>query len=486
MTKKTTPGAPSGDRKPQKFLKINPASIPRVEKRPEPDADLAAPLTRPTGSAAGVPPANTNDGMRGYLTLGVAAVILLVGGVGGWAATTEISGAVIAPGVLAVDSNVKPIQHPTGGVVSEIKVRNGDRVNAGDLLVQLDETVLRAQMQMSSKQIDELQIRSNRLKAERDEQETLTFPRHLLRRQSEEHIADAVNGEARLFKSRVHSHSKLVEQLRERVTQLKQEISGVEGQIKAKDQEIELIQDELEGLEELEQQQLVTKNRITSMRRQAVRLKGERAQLASSAAQSRGRIAEIEINILQREEDRKTDVVNELREVQSKLSELGERKIAALDQLRRVDITAPQGGIIHELSVHSKGAVIQPGNPILMVVPAEDDLVVTARIPPAQIDRVRIGSTAFLLFTALNQRTTPMIEGIVRRISADLTQDKVTGEYYYSARILIEDDQLKMLGDVELIPGMPIDVQIRTDDRTALSYLLKPFTDQAMRAFRER
>ncbi|MEO1282864.1 MAG: HlyD family efflux transporter periplasmic adaptor subunit, partial [Pseudomonadota bacterium] len=204
------------------------------------------------------------------------------------------------------------------------------------------------------------------------------------------------------------------------------------------------------------------------------------------APQSRGRIAEIEINILQRDEDRKTEVVRELREVQSKLSELGERKVAALDQLKRVEIVAPQGGIVHEMTVHAKGAVIQPGNPILMVVPAEDKLVVTARVAPAQIDRVRFGSTAFLLFTALNQRTTPTIEGVVKRISADLSRDQVTGEHYYSARILIEDEELAKLGSVDLIPGMPVDVQIRTEDRTALSYLLKPFTDQAMRAFRER
>lgn len=427
------------------------------------------------------------DGLGRYVALGMAAVVLLVGGVGGWAATTEISGAVVASGLLVVDSSVKPIQHPTGGVVKTLNVRNGDKVKAGDLLLQLDETVLRAQMLMTSKQLDELRVREARLKAERDNATSVSIPPDLeARRQSEPHIADAIKGELGLFESRLQAHTKLLDQLTERVAQLKEEISGVESQTEAKNLEIDLIQKELDGLEKLEEQQLVTTNRITNMRREAVRLRGERAQLISAAAGSRGRIAEIEINMLQRVDDRQTEVVKELREVQSKLNELGERKVAATDQLMRVDILAPQDGTIHELAVHAKGAVVQAGNPIMMVVPRDDQLVVEARIPPGEIDRVRYGSTAFLMFTALNQRTTPIINGQVTRISADLSRDEVTGQHYYNARIAIEEAELARLGEVDLIPGMPVDVQIRTEDRTALSYLLKPFTDQAMRAFRER
>lgn len=426
------------------------------------------------------------DGLGRYIMLGIAAVLLLVGGVGGWAATTEISGAVVASGFLVVDSSVKPIQHPTGGVVKDVKVRNGDKVKAGDLLLQLDETVLRAQMLMTSKQLDELRVREARLKAERDEATSVEIPVDLSARKAEPHIGDAIKGEVSLFQSRMQAHTKLINQLQERVAQLKEEISGVESQTEAKNLEIALIMKELEGLETLEEKQLVTTNRITNMRREAVRLKGERAQLIAGAAQSRGRIAEIEINMLQRVDDRRTEVVKELREVQSKLNELSERKVAATDQLMRVDILAPQDGTIHELTVHAKGAVIQPGNPIMMVVPQDDQLVVEARIPPGQIDRVRYGSTAFLLFSALNQRTTPIVDGKVTRISPDLSRDEVSGQYYYSSRIELSEQQLARLGEVELIPGMPVDVQIRTEDRTALSYLLKPFMDQVTRAFRER
>lgn len=473
--------------KPKPFLKIRKDDLPKRPQSTKPPADTAHDLMPRRPADLNAAPARTpNDGLGRLITFGLACIVLLIGGVGGWAATTKISGAVLASGKLAVDSSVKPVQHPTGGVVKEIRVRNGDRVNAGDLLLRLDETVLRAQMLMSSKQIDELLIRIARLKAERDGKETVAFPAEITQRSSEKHIAEALNGELRLFKSRVFSHLKLKQQLRERIAQLEQEIAGIEGQVTAKDLEIELIDKELEGLATLEEKQLVTTNRITSMRRQAARLKGERAELAAQAAKSRGRIAEIEINIVQRDEDRSTEIVKELREAQSKLSELRERKVAANDQLKRVDIVAPQTGLIHELSVHAEGAVVKPASPILLVVPADDKLVVEARINPLQIDRVKMGAKAFLLFTALNQRTTPIIDGTVESISADLSRDEVTGEYFYKARLTIPDQQLTRLGQVALMPGMPVDVQIRTDDRTALSYLLKPFTDQAMRAFRER
>ncbi|MEM1371545.1 MAG: HlyD family type I secretion periplasmic adaptor subunit, partial [Pseudomonadota bacterium] len=421
--------------------------------------------------------AQATDGLRVYLTTGMAAVFILIFGMGGWAATTDIAGAVIAPGLVAVDSNVKPIQHLTGGVVKKIEVRNGDTVSAGDTLVRLDETVLRAQMLMSAKQLDENEIRAARLIAERDELPAMKIPAGFeARRLNEPHIDDALVGEAKLFESGTVSHSQLLKQLSQRIAQLREEIKGVEGQIAAKDEEIALIEDELKDLATLQKKQLVPKTRMTSMRRQAARLRGERAQLSASAAQSRGRIAEIEINVLQRNEDRTTEIIRELREVQSRISELRERKIAAMDQLERVEIRAPQTGIVHDLSVYAAGAVIAPGAPIAMVVPADDMLIIQARVAPHQIDRVKKDATAFLLFTALNQRTTPIVEGTVKSISADLTRDERTGETYYRARIQLTEKASTELGDVKLLPGMPVDVQIRTENRTALSYLVKPFT----------
>jgi len=432
------------------------------------------------------PAARKSDGLRAYIIGGTTAVVALVFGLGGWAATTDIAGAVVASGFVVVDSSTKPIQHPTGGVVSQIHVKNGSRVEAGDILIELDKTILEARLRISSKLLDELLIREARLKAERIDAESFEMPAELKERQADRHVSEALVGETSLFQSRRVGHVQLIEQLRQRAIQFREEIAGIEGQIEAKDREIDLIEMELEGLQGLKKKNLVTTNRLVSLERQATRLKGERAELAARAAATKGRISEIEINMLQRTEDRKTEVVKELRDVQSKISETTERKVAASEELDRVRITAPQAGLIHEMQPMTRNAVIEPGQAIMQIVPNDDPLVIEARISPAEIDRVKLGSNTKILFTAFNQRTTPVIDGTVSRISADLTRDRGTGESYFTARIKLPEDVTGQLKGNELMPGMPADLQIRTENRTALSYLLKPFTDQAYRAFRER
>lgn len=429
---------------------------------------------------------NTITSVTRYMLGGIAVVLFLVFGVGGWAATTEIAGAVLAPGTVVVETSVKKVQHPTGGVVGEILIKEGSKVKAGDLLMRLDETVTKANLQMVSKQIDALALREARLEAERDDKKNLDPPSTYSGQLSDPEIKKILAGELNLFVTRRDSKEGQKSQLKERIEQLREEIEGIAGQITAKTTEIELIGQEVKAAETLESKQLVSLEKMVRLRREAAQLKGAFGQLRSDAAQTKGKIAEVELQILRIDQDAKTEIGKELRETQSKLAEYGERKIAAMDQLKRVEIRAPQSGVVHQLSVHTVGGVVNQSEPIMLIVPENDRLMIDTRISPSSIDQVRLGHTALLRFSAFNMRTTPELIGTVMRVAADLSQDEKTGETYYTARIELSDDELKKLAENKLVPGMPADVQIKTDDRTVLSYLMKPLDDQISRAFRER
>jgi len=407
-------------------------------------------------------------------------------GVGGWAATTEIAGAVVAPGSLVVDTSVKKVQHPTGGVVGELHVRDGDHVKEGQILVRLDETQTRANLAIVVKSLDELAARRTRLEAERDDVAKLKFPADLVARLSDEEVNRVVTGEQRLFELRRSARLGQTSQLRERVSQLQEQIRGTEDQIKAKKREIELINQELHGVRELWQKNLVQLTRVTALERDAARLEGERGSLVSSVAQIKGKITETELQILQIDQDMRTEVGKDLAEIRSKYSELVERKIAAEDQLKRIDIRAPQDGFVHQLNVHTVGGVVTQGEPLMVIVPEADELTVEARIDPQKIDQLHLGQNATLRFSAFDQRTTPEVEGQVTRISADLSQDQKTGASFYTIRISMKADQVERLGARKLIPGMPVEAFVQTHDRTVLSYLVKPISDQVTKAFRER
>ena len=424
--------------------------------------------------------------IRTHLLGGLAVVALLAGGVGGLAATTELSGAVIAPGSLVVDSNVKKVQHPTGGVVGELRARDGDKVKAGDIVVRLDETVTQANLAIVVKSLNELQSRLARLEAERDNVDAIVFPAELLARADDPELARSMTGERNLFEFRKSARAGQKAQLRERIAQLKEEIQGLTGQVAAKKRETELIGQELEGVRDLWRKNLVQIQRVTALERDAARLEGERGQLIASTAQAKGKISEIELQILQIDQDLRSEVAKDLREVQGKIAELVERKVAAEDQLKRIDIRAPQNGMVHQSTVHTVGGVITPGEAIMLIVPEADALTVEAKLAPQDIDQVRVGQTAALRFSAFSQRTTPELDGVVSRVSADLTTDQRTGAAYYVVRIMLSDSELARLEGLRLVPGMPVEAFIRTGERTVLSYVMKPFTDQITRSFRSR
>lgn len=441
----------------------------------------------PTGALPTTSPAMARvTSVRGYMTAGLATTFVLFGGLVAWGAVTDLAGAVLATGTVMVSGNVKKVQHPTGGVVGEIFVKNGDRVKAGDRLVRLDETLTRANQQLISKQIDELTGRRARLMAERDDALSLDFPSDLSARRNEAAVEQILSGEASLFRSRLSSRASQQAQLDERIAGLREEIEGLTSQAAAKVREIDLIKQEVAGLETLEAQRLVTTSKMMALRREGARLDGERAQLQAAAGQARGRIAEIEVQKISLNSEAKSEIVKELREIEGTLVELSERRTAADDQLRRVDIKSPVDGLVHQMSVFTVGGVINSSEPLMVIVPEDQKLVVEARIAPQDIDQARKHSAAFIRFPAFNQRTTPMIAGRIATIAADLTREKETGLSYYIGIIELNDGESEKLAGLKLMPGMPAEIQIETEARSALSYLVKPIEDHFAKAFKER
>jgi HlyD family secretion protein len=424
--------------------------------------------------------------IRRHLLITVVVVVLLVGGIGGWASTSEFAGAVIAQGQLVVDTSVKKVQHPTGGVVAELMVRDGHQVKVGDVVIRLDDTQTRASHQIVSKGLDELSARRAREEAELEGLDTIVFPQTLTSRQNDPEIARLIGGETKLFETRRKTREGLKSQLGERVLQSEEEIRGLGAQVASKEKQIEWIKQELEGVRELWEKKLVQFNRVTSLEREQARLEGERGQLIAATAQARGKISETRIQILQIDQDMRTEVGKDLADIRSKTAELVEKRVAAEDQLKRVDIRAPQDGMVHQLDVHTVGGVVSAGQQIMLIVPGAEKLIVEAKVQPQDIDQVRIGQQAVMRFTNFNSRTTPEINGEVTLVSADVTQDQRTGLSFYTVRIAVAPAELLRLGDQKLIPGMPVEVFIQTTIRTVMSYFMRPFQDQLAKAFREK
>ena len=424
--------------------------------------------------------------IRLHLIVGLTVVLVLAGGLGGWASTAQISGALIAPGAIVVESNVKKVQHPTGGVVGELLAHDGDLVKAGDVVVRLDDTVTKASLAIVTKNLDGLLARGARLEAEQRGLDKVEFPKALLDRADDPDVKNVMASETKLFEVRTTGRTGQKAQLRERITQLNEEIAGLSAQEKAKDQEIALVEKELVGVSSLYDQHLVQMSRLTTLQRDAARLNGERAQFVAARAQAKGKITETELQIIQVDKDLVSDVSKDLRETNDKIGEFVERKVTAEDQLRRTDIRAPQDGMVLQSTVHTVGGVITAGDAIMMIVPQSDDLQVEAKVNPQDIDKLQIGQKTLLRLSAFNQRTTPELNGLVTRVSPDVTTEQRTGQSYYTIRVSMPPEEIARLGDVKLIPGMPVEAFVQTGDRTMMSYLVKPLSDQLMRAFREK
>jgi membrane fusion protein, type I secretion system len=422
--------------------------------------------------------------------IGAALVVAFVGCIGGWAATSELAGAVIASGTVTVKSNVKKVQHPTGGVVKELLVREGSAVAEGQVLVRLDDTVTRATLGVVRSQLDESNARHARLIAEREDADTVAFPQDLVTRAaSESTVSDAIHGEEKLFESRKAGRAGQRSQLRERIAQSNEEVRGLTAQQQAKEGEIKLISEELVGVSDLYKKNLVSISRYMALQRERTRLEGDRGQFIAEIARARARISETELQIIQLDEEFRGGVLKDLRETQGKIAELVERMAAAEDQLKRVDIRAPHAGIVNLLTVHTVGGVIGNGETIMQIVPQGEELILEVKVAPQDIDQIEVGGQAAVRIVAGNQRTMPELNGIVTHVSADLTREQTStglASTHYVVHTSLPEAEVDRLGEFRLVPGMPAEVFIQTYARTPLQYLIKPLRDQIARTFRER
>jgi len=418
--------------------------------------------------------------------LRVLLVALVLGG--GWMVFVPLAGAVVVPGNLVVKSNVKAIQHPTGGVVAEISVQNGSHVQAGDLLIRLDATQAQAALQVVSKQLAEVRAKLGRLAAERDGLDHLDVPSSLASRASEESVASVLAAEQSLFKARYTGRQGQKDLLQSKVSQLTEEISGLEAQVSSKAKQLELIQGELTGVQDLYDKRLVPLTRLTSLQREAARLDGERGQLDSTIAETKAKIGEAQLQILRTEQDFRTDVMKELTEAQAKEAELVERGVTARDQLDRIELHSPTSGLIHQLNAHTIGGVIRAGDTVMEIVPDSDDLQIEAHVQPNDIDQVHNGQTAFVRLTAFDRQTTPQLAGKVSYVSADTSREQQSSSNspFFTVRVVLPEEERRKLAGGQLVPGMPAEVFMQTGSRSMMSYLFRPILDQMRRSFVER
>jgi HlyD family type I secretion membrane fusion protein len=420
------------------------------------------------------------------LLVGATALVVLLGGFGLWSVRTNLSGAIVAPGQIEVDRNRQVVQHPDGGVVEAILVRDGDRVAAGDVLIRLDPTLLQSERSIAADQLYELRARRARLEAEGDGEVQLTFSDDVLQAaESDPDIADMIDGQRRLFDARAETLAREIEQLRKRQTQIADQIDGIRAQQAARARQLTLIGRELADQQGLLDRGLAQISRVLALQREEALLEGQLGELAAAAAEAEGRQTEIDIQILNLGESRREEAITQLRDLRYREVELEERLRSLDEKLSRMEVRAPVGGIVYGLTVFARRSVIRPADDVLYLIPQDRPLVVAARIPPIHVDEVFAGQPASLRFSAFNMRNTPELSGHVLRVSADAFTDDVTGAPYFRADLLPDEGELDKLGGAALVPGMPVEAFIRTADRSPMSYLLKPFTDYFARAFRE-
>lgn len=430
---------------------------------------------------------NTTFSARRPVIIGTLTLLLLVVGFGGWGVLSQISGAVVASGQIEVDQNRQIVQHPDGGVVANILVKEGDVVEKGQVLLRLDPTLERSELAIIEDQLYELLARRGRLEAERDGNLDIAFEPDLIAvAQKDASINELVDGQRRLFGARSASIANQVKQLEKRKLQIRNQIVGLSAQQDAIDTQLELVKKELEDQQQLLKKGLAQATRVLSLERAQARFQGEAGDLAARAAEYEGRITEIDIEINTLQTTRREEAISQLRDQQYRALELEERVRALREKLARMEITAPVSGIVYGLTVFTPRSVLRSADPVLYIIPQDRPLIIAAQVEPIHIDEVFVGQDVVLRFSALDQRTTPELNGKVVQISADTFEDQSTQMPFYKAKItLSEGEQSKISEGVTLIPGMPVETFVKTRERSPLAYLVKPLSDYFVKALRE-
>ncbi|MDB5660790.1 MAG: type secretion rane fusion protein HlyD family [Cypionkella sp.] len=447
-----------------------------------------AAATAAASSAAANPPSSLAPAWsaRRPVILGLVTVALLIFGFGGWSLTTEIDGAIVAGGQLEVEQNKQIVNHPDGGVVAEIAVKEAQAVKAGDLLIRLDGSLLQSELSIVEGQLFEMLARKARLEAERDDKDAPNFSGEIADlAKTRADVAEQIEGQRNLFFARKESLARQGDQLVKREGQITSQIEGIDAQIDALKQQLALIQQELTAQQTLLDKGLAQSSRVLELERNKASLQGSMGELISSKAQAEGRGTEIDLEVLRLAAVRREEASTQLRDLGPQALELVERRRALIERIARLEIRAPVSGLVLGLQVTSPRSVLRAAEPVLYIIPQDRPLVITAQIQPIHIDEVHVGQHVRLAFPAFSARTTPEIFGHVATISADALVDQRTQASYFRAEILLDEGELAKLKTQTLLPGMPVEAFIETGARSPMSYLLKPFTDYFKMAFRE-
>ena len=420
-----------------------------------------------------------------YLIIGFGLISALIVGFFLWSVIAPIQGAVIAPGTVVVEGKPKTLQHLDGGIVGEILVVDGDKVNVGDVVMRLDPTELNANRDLLRLRLNEAKALSARLIAERDDESGISWDRIFPPEVRTSSLESIIQDQEKLFNTRRRAYLGQLEQLQKRQQQAREQIQGLQSQSEANQQQLEIIVRELTGLRELLKDGYVSQSRILTLEREQAGLNGEIARIAADIAQIKTSISETEIEILQVTRARNEGALTELRIKESEINDLQQQLISATDQAGRVDILAPVSGRVHNMNVTTVGGVVTPAGPIMDIIPDTARLIIETQVEPMYVDQIYIGQPTTVRLSAFNLRTTPELNGEVSSISANTTIDETTGISFYTVKIELSPKEIARLNGLVLVPGMPAEAFMQTDERTVMNYLLKPATDQLNRAFRE-
>ncbi|MCB1526943.1 MAG: HlyD family type I secretion periplasmic adaptor subunit [Hyphomicrobiaceae bacterium] len=433
------------------------------------------------------PEINLDRSIRSQIAMGVLLALILTVGLGGWSAVTEIDGAVIAPATVVVESSKKEVQHDTGGIVNAIFIKEGDLVRQGDVLLRLDGSQLAAEIAALEKRQFEYLVRRARLSAERDGKTDLDLSAELgARAEGNVELAEIVRVQANLLKTRVDLQQARKSQLEERILQLDQEITGLEELNKAHHAALALFEEELDGIQDLRDRQLVNFTRYNALKRSVTDKRGAYGQTLAEIARTKGKIGETRLQIIDLAQSAHNDALKELESVESELAQLTEKLRAAHDRQSKLNIAAPETGYVHELIAHTIGGVIKSGDRIAFIVPTKSDLVLDAAVQTIDRDQIYPGMEARVRFSAFSQRSTPELYGKIERIASDRSGGRDhSAPPFYAVRIALEPGEIKRLGGLDIVAGMPAEVMMTAHRRTVLSYLMKPVMDQISRAFRD-